>query len=199
MTWSTRPDTPLADAADHLLRTCAPRVLVAHCRRTHAFATALLGRAHRSFDPELLFVASALHDLGLCAPGEDGVTPFQLRGADLAHDAVLRAGGAPDAADLVREAVALHLELGTADDPRPEVAGVHLGAAADVLGLHLDELPGGLVGDVLERWPREGFPAYLEAAMRQEATTKPDSRVAVLQRELGFIDLIAATAFPAGR
>lgn len=197
MTRSMRPDTPLADAAEELLRTSSPPVLVAHCLRTHAFATALLERAHRSFDPEVLFVAAALHDLGLSAPGEDGVTPFEIRGARLAREAVVRAGGSPHTADLVHEAVALHLDLGAADDPRPEVAGVHLGAAADVLGLRLDQFAADLLADVLECWPREGFPEYLEAAMRQEAEAKPGSRVAALDRELDFIGLIAAAPFPA--
>ncbi|SOD98440.1 HD domain-containing protein [Blastococcus haudaquaticus] len=196
---STRPDTPLADAAEELLRTSSPPVLVAHCLRTHAFATALLGRANRSFDPEVLFVAAALHDLGLSAPGEDGTASFELRGALLAREAVIRAGGEPPAADLVHDAVALHLELDAADDPRPEVAGVHLGAAADVLRLRLDDLPAELVGDVLERWPREGFTEYLVRAMRREAKTRPSSRVAELDREIGFIGLIAAAPFGAHR
>jgi hypothetical protein len=190
-----RPDTALADAAEDLLRASSPPVLVAHCLRTHAFAAGLLARSHRAYDPEVLFVAAALHDLGLVEAWEDGVTPFELRGAHLAREASLRAGADRAAADLVHDAIALHLEMSTASDARPEVAGVHLGAAVDVLGLRLDELPAGLLESALERWPRTGFTAYLVQAMADEAAAKPAARTAELTRDHGLLDLIAAAPF----
>jgi hypothetical protein len=192
-----RPDSRLADAAEHLLRESSPPVLVEHCLRTYAFGAALLEEARRPVDHEVLFVASALHDVGLTELEDDGTTPFEQRGARLARDAVVRSGAGAVAADLVHDAVALHLELGTADDPRAEVAGVHLGAAVDVLGLRLDQLPPGLLDRVLERHPRHDFAAHMVAAMTREAAANPASRTAALVREFGLLELIAAA--PVGR
>lgn len=190
-----RPDTSLADAAEAMLRACSPPVLVEHCLRTHVFAVALLERQHRSFDAELLFVAAALHDLGLTPTWDDGRTPFELRGADVARTTLLHEGAAAPAADLVHDAIALHLELSTADDPRPEVAGVSMGAAVDVLGLRLEELPDGILDDVLARHPRLDLKAYLSEAMAAQAAAKPTSRAGVLARDFGFPELIAAAPF----
>ncbi|MDV9188046.1 hypothetical protein R6L23_07415 [Streptomyces sp. SR27] len=41
----------------------------------------------------------------------------------------------------MRDAIALHLELETAEGARPEVAAVRLGSAADAIGARLDHLP----------------------------------------------------------
>lgn len=171
-------------------------MLVAHCRRTYVFGAALLERAGRAFDPESLFVGSCLHDLGLLAEHDDGSTPFQLRGAQLAREFVLGQGGTPRTADLVHDAVALHLELTTAEHPTPEVAGVSLGAAVDVLGLRLDALPAELVDAALAAHPRGGMKDWFVRAMRDEATRKPESTVAGYVEGLGFLTLIQEAPFP---
>jgi hypothetical protein len=190
-----RPDSALADAADGMLRASAPPVLVEHCLRTHAFAVALLDAARRPYDPELLFVAAALHDLGLTPAWDDGTTSFERRGAEVARQLLLDEGASPPAAELVHDAIALHLELSSATDPRPEVAGVGMGAAVDVLGLRIDELPAGTLDDVLARHPRLGLKDWLVEAMVAEAAVKPGSRAAALDREFGFPALIAAAPF----
>ena len=192
----TPPSTPLASAAAELLSATSPDVLVQHCRRTYVFGAALLDRAGRSFDTECLFVGSCLHDLGLLPVNDDGKTPFQLRGAVLARDVVERHGGTHSQASLVHDAVALHLELSTGDHPVPEVAGVSLGAAVDVLGLRLDLLPVELVDEALSAHPRGAMKAWLVAAMREEALRKPDSTVAGYVRDLDFLALVEAAPFP---
>jgi hypothetical protein len=189
------PDSALADTAERMLRVSSPRVLVEHCLRTHEFAVALLDRRGLRYDRELLFVAAALHDLGLTPEWDDGTTSFERRGAEVARRVLLDEGAPPSAADLVHDAIALHLELTTADDPRPEVAGVSLGAAVDVLGLRVDQLPAGALDDVLARHPRLGLKTWLAEAMAREALAKPGARVAALEREFGFPALIAAAPF----
>ncbi|GAA2153351.1 HD domain-containing protein [Kitasatospora kazusensis] len=189
------PDSLLARAADQLLHTACPPALVAHCHRTYRFGVALLGGRQGAFDAEALFIAAALHDLALVEAYDDPVTPFELHGSRLAAEELTTRGARPELVELVRDAIALHMEISTADDPRPEVAAVHLGAVADLLGLRLDQLPPGLVAEVLERHPRQGFSAYVSEAITRQATAKPDSTIAALCHNARLLDLVAAAPF----
>ena len=191
------PDSAVCRAAADLVEATSPPALVAHCHRTHALGLHLLGRAAAQVDREVLFVAAALHDLGLTAAGQRAqVDGFEQVGAQEAERLLLAHGGTPEQAQRAAQAVALHLELSSADDPRPEVAAVHLGAAADVLGLHLDRVPPQLLEAVLEQWPRDGFPALLAVAMQREAQARPLSRAATLVRDAGLLELLDAAPLP---
>jgi hypothetical protein len=192
------PDSELCRAAAALLHAAAPPVLVGHCERTFQLGAALLGRRWSDCDQEVVYVAASLHDLGLLTdePLGASATGFQDVGARACADLVRVRTGDGDRAELAGAAVTLHLELGSADDPRPEVAAVHLGAAADVLGARVDQLPDGLLDAVLEAWPRTGFAAWLAAAMQREAQRRPDSTAGLYVRELGLLGLIEAAPLP---
>lgn len=189
------PDSPLAAAAEALVTAAAVPTLVNHSHRTYAFGALLLARRGRAVDREALFVAAMLHDLGLIADLDDGTTPFEQRGAQLAREFLQQRDASPVLAQLVSDAIALHLELGTADDPRAEVAGVSLGAAVDVLGLRLDEVPPDALDVVLSGHPRLDMTSFFVGAMRREALNKPDSRAGQYVRDLGFDAMIAAAPF----
>jgi hypothetical protein len=189
------PDTPLALQANAFVFACSPLPLVNHCRRTYEFGATLLTRAGKSFDAEVLYIASMLHDLGLTQTWEDGVTPFEKRGAEVAATQLAQWGAAPEVTDLVKEAIALHLKASAAEDPRPEVVGVSIGAGVDVLGLRLDELPKYFVDQVLEQHPRLGFKQLLIEAIDRQAGLKPDSRIATYAKQFGFKELVTATPF----
>jgi len=189
------PDSAICRAARDLLRRAAPAPLVGHCERTFLLGAALLGTRWPACDREVVYVAAALHDLGLTSEPA-GEAEFQDVGAAECAELVLRETGDDRRAELARAAVALHLELSSADDPRPEVAAVHLGAAADVVGARVEDLPAGLLDEVLDQWPRQRFPEWMSAAMRREAELRPRSTAALYVRELGLLDLIAAARLP---
>ncbi len=190
------PDTALARAADALLATASPVLLVNHCKRTFVFGAALLkDRGLIRYDVEALYVASMLHDLGLTPSYEDGVTPFERQGAQAAADALRALDARPELVSLVHDAIALHLEVATAKDPRPEVAGVSIGAAVDVLGLRIDRIPPAVLADALERFPRGDLKPFLIESLRREAGLKPHSRTAEYVNESKFAELVAAAPF----
>jgi hypothetical protein len=189
------PDTRLAAAAEVLAVRVSPPALVGHCRRTFAFGAAVLQRQRRTFDAELLYIAAMLHDLGLTDEFEDGVTPFEKLGADAARRALLAEGAPPATVELVHEAIAVHLEASAADDPRPEVAGVSIGAGVDVLGLRLADLPTTLVAEVLEAYPRLDFKTMINAAIARQVELKPHSRIARHVERYDFTGLVAAAPF----
>ena len=189
------PDTNLAGAAAALATSVEPAFLVNHSRRTFHLGAELLSSAGRSFDAELLYVASMLHDIALGTEHDDGVTPFHLRGGGLAASTVVEAGRSDEEATLIYDAIALHLDLATADDDRPEVAGVHLGAAADVVGLRVEQVPPEWLGDLLADHPRLDMKAAFAQLIDAEAKKKPYSGAADLVREVAFLDLIHGAPF----
>lgn len=192
------PDSALCRAADALLRAAAPPVLIGHCTRTWVLGAALLGPRWAECDQEVVYVAAALHDLGLVAdaPPAGTASGFQDIGAAAGATLVSVQTGDATRAELARAAAELHLELGSADDPRPEVAAVHLGAAADVLGARLDQLPAGLLDAVLDAHPRTGFADWLAAAMRREAERRPASTAGRYVRDFRLLELITNAPLP---
>lgn len=192
----TVPDSALATGAGRLLDATAAPWLVAHSHRTFHLGCAAAARAGRRPDPELTFVAAMLHDLALATGlDDDPDADFQVIGARLAERYVLDQGR-PDAdAAIVRDAIALHLEITSADDPRDEVAAVHLGALIDVVGLRLEDVPAELVDAVLAHHPRLGAKAALRLAFEHEIDRRPTGAFAQLRDRFGFADLIAAAPY----
>src|SRR6185295_17632691 len=106
---------------------------------------------------EVLFVAGALHDLGLTPTGE-APRSFELESAAHAARLCEQAGMEPRRVDVVHEAIALHAAVGLAGShPAPEVRLVHFGAGLDVLGLRHAELTPAAIEAILARAPRCEF------------------------------------------
>ena len=175
------PDTPVALEAASLLANQAPSVLAAHSYRAYLFGGMIGTRDGLSWDPELLFVAAMLHDLGL-TDFVGGEGPFEQRGAASA-DSWLRDQGWPgERAAIVAKAIRMHLDVGRADKERPEVALLHFGTAADVTGMRLEDIHRQTVEQVIDAYPRQGFKAFFADAMRTEARAQPHSATAALCR-----------------
>jgi HD domain len=195
MTLTAVPDTGIARGAAALVIASEPPFLVNHSERTFRLGGQLLDAADRAFDPELLYVASMLHDIALGTQFDDDITPFHLTGAAIAAKYEVDADRPVADASLVFDAIALHLELTTAGDTRPEVAGVHLGAAADVAGLRLDQIDPELHDAIVAESPRLGMKQAFIEVIRVEAQHKPYSAAAALIRSLGFLDFIKNAPF----
>ena len=191
------PDTPTARLAAELVADASPPALVHHVWRTWYFGHELLATHVTGADLEVAFVASMLHDLGLTDRG-DGPDTFEREGADAAAAAVARAGWNEDRVELVRAAIASHLDVASAD-ARPEIALVHLGAAADVVGLRLDQIPGSLVEAVLDVHPRDDFVAVVLPLLEREVERTPDSTIAALFRDFDFGRLVTDCALDHAR
>ncbi|SCE98471.1 HD domain-containing protein [Micromonospora coriariae] len=164
-----------------------------HCLRTYHFGLAMADRDGLDPDLELLFIGAALHDLGL-TERYDGPAPFEEIGADAAAEFLLSQGVDATRADLVAEAIRLHVRAQTATDPRPEVALLSIGAAVDVFGLRLDLIPPDITRRIIEEHPRLGFTAAITKIVADQSARKPDSALARLDRA-GGAQLLAATPF----
>lgn len=176
-----RPDTTTAGIARSAIEGRGPATLVNHSERTYAFAALLGARDKISWDAELLYVAAMLHDVGLTGdfPGDK---PFQEVSADFARSLTGEAGWTVPRTELTARAIEMHMELGRATRERPEVALLHLGAAADVTGMRLEDISPATVAEVVAEYPRLGFKDFFVERVGTEARRHPTSMTAFLCR-----------------
>ncbi|MEM1416162.1 MAG: HD domain-containing protein [Myxococcota bacterium] len=183
------PDSRAAlEAAEHA-RALSSDVLYAHCIRTYLYG-ALFARADGlTYDPELLFVAAALHDLGLVPAHRHrapGVACFAVEGARAAADFAEATLGWEDARRArLEEAITLHLNLAVDAEEGVEAHLLHEATALDVVGTRAGVIGRRLRRAIREAHPREGLEDEVLEAFRDEARTRPHSRTGVMMR-LGF-------------
>ena len=112
------PTTPLAVRAVEYVRACETEPVANHSVRSYLFAVLLAEheglRPQADFDPDLLFFACVLHDLGT-SPVAGGTQRFEVDGADLAAGFLTGNGVGARGVDLVWEAIALHTSPGVAE------------------------------------------------------------------------------------
>jgi len=183
----TIPDSNVVrDAERHAAESYSPPLLL-HCYRTY-FWGALLGQGDGllSFDPELLFVASILHDLGISEHNlpRTHVYCFATTGAREAAELVRAGGWDEERATRTYEAISLHLNpLIDASVQGAEARLVGDGATMDVLGSRHHRVPVEAIRRVHARHPRNGFREDILRSV--DAPHATDSRPDFLSK-LGF-------------
>jgi hypothetical protein len=190
----TIPDSALARKAVELVAETSPTFLLNHGLRTYAFGAALGRRDGLKFDRELLFLAAALHDLGLVAAYDGPDESFELQGARAARGFLLGQGVDTARADLVHEAIALHSAVGVASRGAPEVQLCHYGAGVDVAGLRLYDMQWRDVQRVTDVWPRENFKQGFVPLLEDQVARKPHCHIAGIVG-FGFCGMIHAAPF----
>jgi hypothetical protein len=110
----TLPNTPLAQEALALVRASVSAPVANHCVRAFLFADLLAGHwdVRGQYDPDALFYAAVLHDLGLSRRGAEQPDRFEVAGADIAAEFLQDNGIARETVDDVWEAIALHTSVG---------------------------------------------------------------------------------------
>jgi hypothetical protein len=192
------PDTAAAKRAVSLAAKLADPYLLNHCFRSYFWAT-LLARVDRiKFDPELLFVAAILHDLGLTsthAHGKSNEHCFAVTGARRAREAMQETGWSNERLDAMEEAIVLHLNVVVPLHHGPEAHLLYGGVGFDMVGGRLPELRGPRIEQVLELHPRLDHKQAVVKAVRQQCSIRPKSRIALLTK-LGFERLVENAPFP---
>jgi hypothetical protein len=191
------PDTGVARQASDLAHSLSEPWLFNHCQRTYVWGALLAQSEQIEFDEELLFVASALHDLGL-TPSHNCVDTscacFAVEGARAAERFVTERGWADERGQRLAQAISLHLNVSVGLSAGAEAHLLHDGAALDVIGARRREITPAILTTVLEQHPRLGFKQEMRAAMKAQARARPDSRAAFLAG-LGFTRMIQAAPF----
>ena len=113
------PDSQLAREVTQLIRDTESELLFNHSVRVFLWGALLGKQKNVSFDPELLYIASMFHDLGLTARYNSPNDRFEVDGANAARD-FLRSHRIGEAdIERVWTAVALHTTPGMLTVPAP--------------------------------------------------------------------------------
>jgi hypothetical protein len=168
------PDSDLARAATMLVQTESQPFLFYHCMRTFVLAGLFARHKGWKYDEELVFVSSALHDLGLLEKYESANIRFEKAGASYAQFFVVRGGYSPDRADRVWKSIAWHAGR-VPPDAVPDIALIQAGAGLDVFARpQFDEIvPPNIRTAILAALPRCGFKLAFKAALAAHAVRQP--------------------------
>ena len=138
------PDTKLAKEAHDILREFSTELLYNHCNRAFFFAAQQGRQRKMTFDPELLYVSAAFHDLGLLSEYSSETERFEVDGANAVRQFLIAHDIPEEKAQTAWEAIALHTTPGVTQYMRPEVSLLFTGVGLDVIGLGVDDFPADL-------------------------------------------------------
>lgn len=190
------PDSEVARQAVALSHELSPPFLFNHCVRSYFWAR-LLDEDNRCFDDEAVFTALMLHDLGLTEHGARAMKTgqcFTQFGAQKAYELAQKHGWSDRRADLVANAITLHLNVVVAYRHGKEASMVRAGSGADVAGLGLWLLHRDQIDEVVARIPRIGLKRTMSARLLDESRARPHGRIAFLCDRLHFGQLIERSA-----
>ena len=169
------PATPLARLTLDLVLREEPAPIAHHSIRSYLFARMLADHRGagpgRDYDPELLFLACALHDIGLTARGDRGQR-FEVDGADAAAEFLTGHGLPAAGVDTVWQAIALHSSPGIAERSGTLCELVRIGVGMD-FGPGTDFVPDEAGAAVHAAWPRMSMASSLIDAIVAQAQRNP--------------------------
>ena len=165
-------DSALVQESIELAQSHSSPFLFNHVMRSWLFAVCIDQRTALRADPELLAVATILHDLGLTRSfaGQDR---FEVDGANAARNFLQGRGLTQKDIQLVWDAISLHTTRSIALHKEPEVAMCHSGIAVDVVGLGFDLVEPKVLSDILAAYPRLSMKTEFEECLCQVVREKP--------------------------
>jgi len=187
------PDSAFAGRARELMLDAEPAFLVNHSVRAYAWAAALAEHDGLTFDPEILYVAALLHDIGL-VPAYDLGGCFEFDGAMAARKFALANAEPAPRADAIHDVIARHMAAELPPDATVEDALLSDSTGTDVTGYRLADVRPELVPPVLAAYPRLDFKREFTARFVDQAGRKPKCRVAEMVAA-GKLAAIASAPF----
>lgn len=178
------PDSEICKKATQLVTEVSPTSLCNHCIRTFLFGDLLGIRDGLKCDRELLYLGAIMHDLGL-TERFDTEQRFEVNGADAARAFVVEHGLSDEKAEIIWDAIALHTSIGIAVRKQPEIALVHLGATADLLGMRISDITSETVEQIVDAYPRLGFNQQITQLMVSQVKRKPQTAIFTWLAEVG--------------
>lgn len=151
------PDSKIATQATELLLEHGTAFIYNHSLRVFLFSSLKGKREGFKYDPELLYVSSVFHDLGLTKKYSSEDLRFEVDGANAARDFLKSHGLPKESLQLVWDAIALHTTIGIAEHKEPEVALMYSGVGLDVMGEGYEQLTTAHREEIISVFPRTGF------------------------------------------
>jgi len=151
------PDSKIAVQAKELLLEHGTDFIYNHSLRVFLFASINGQREHLKYDPELLYVSSVFHDLGLTRKYSSKDLRFEVDGANAARDFLKSHDLPKESIQLVWDTIALHTTIGIAEHKEAEVAMMYSGVGLDVMGEGYDLLSESNRIEITGAFPRNEF------------------------------------------
>lgn len=155
------PDSTIASQATDLLLTHGTEFIYNHSMRVFLFASLNGKRNNLAYDPELLYVSSVFHDLGLTKHYSSTDLRFEVDGANAARDFLKSHGLPKESLQLVWDTIALHTTIGIAEHKEPEVAMMYAGVGLDVMGEGYENLSEANRLEIISAFPRNDFKKHI--------------------------------------
>lgn len=149
------PDSIMAKAATEFVRDVEDDLLFNHSRRVFFWASLTGERRGLKYDPELLYIATMFHDVGLTPAHSSPDLRFEVDGANAARDFLRAYGVTEEEVQDVWTGIALHTTPGIPEHMRPVIALVTSGVEMDVLGIAYDQFTAEQRDHVCAHHPRE--------------------------------------------
>ena len=183
------PDSAMAKKAERYAAELSPESLLNHCYRTYLWGS-LLAQCDTTKldDPELLYVASLLHDLGVTDHhfGQDQRAHcFAVEGGFAAEAFLLEEGLDPDDAERVAEAIILHINPLVEAEHGPVARYLGAGAWCDMQAYRVSDIPVATARRVLARYPGLGIVPLFSQFVLREVALRPHSRAAATVEAMG--------------
>jgi hypothetical protein len=153
----TIPDSTIANHATELLLEHGTGFIYNHSLRVFIFSSLNGERKQLKYDPELLYVSSIFHDLGLTPHYSSPDKRFEVDGANAAREFLTSYGLPKDQLQLVWDTIALHTTIGIAEHKEPEVALMYSGVGLDVMGEGYENLSDANREEIIKAFPRNDF------------------------------------------
>ncbi|MCF2444069.1 HD domain-containing protein [Dyadobacter sp. CY345] len=153
----TIPDSKIATQATELLLEHGTEFIYNHSLRVFLFASLNGQRNALQYDPELLYVSSVFHDLGLVPYYSSPDLRFEVDGANAAREFLKSHGLPKESLQLVWDTIALHTTIGVAEHKEAEVALMYSGVGLDVMGEGYETLSEANREEIIAAFPRNNF------------------------------------------
>jgi cyanamide hydratase family protein with HD domain len=165
------PQDRISEAAWSWALRSLPDYLLTHSVRSYAWGVAIADREGWSFDRQVLWTASLLHDLGLTRIPNNTMC-FEVEGAEFARRLLVRNGMPADLADRVAIAIVLHMQPGVTLADGVESVLLDRATGIDVRGDEFDLIEA-VRADVVRAFPRRSFDRHFVAAIKREVALRP--------------------------
>jgi hypothetical protein len=201
------PDSKLAAEATELIRDIESPLLYHHSRRTFLFGMLHGERRGLKADPELLYVGTMFHDLGLVEGHRNLNRRFEVDGAEAARNFLSSHSVSEDAIRRVWSSIALHTTHGIPEFMEPEIALVAAGVETDIDGRDLNLLDPAIVKEVTAAHPRIEFKRQAFKAFTEGSKDRPDTAFGTITADIlehfspgfkrkDFVDVIMNNDWP---
>jgi hypothetical protein len=179
------PDSKIVQEARDLAREVSEQYLFNHVMRSWLFAAFLAKAAEKQPDPELLAIATLLHDLGLTERHATDVDRFEVDGANAARTFLQSHHVASNDVQLVWDAIALHSTRSIALHKEPVVAFCHHGVQVDISGLQYHVIAPKVRLQILYDYPRLSLKSRLTDCLCGVVSRKPATTYDNFLRDFG--------------